>query len=68
MGGASPTVKFGNDKKAYGAVVLIQLIYTGMFLLSKKAFDGGFKASIFVFYRQTFASALIVPLALFLEW
>ncbi|CAI0555219.1 unnamed protein product [Linum tenue] len=37
MGGASPTVKFGNDKKAYGAVVLIQLIYTGMFLLSKKA-------------------------------
>ncbi|CAL1409206.1 unnamed protein product [Linum trigynum] len=68
MGGASPTARFGGDKKAYGAVVLIQLIYTGMFLLSKKAFDGGFKASIFVFYRQTFAAALIVPLAFFLEW
>ncbi|CAL1409200.1 unnamed protein product [Linum trigynum] len=68
MGGASPTAKFGDGKKAYGAVVLIQLIYAGMFLLSKAAFDGGFKTSIFVFYRQALAAALVVPLALFLEW
>ncbi|CAI0555211.1 unnamed protein product [Linum tenue] len=69
MGGASPSAaKFDGGKKAYGAVVLIQLIYAGMFLLSKAAFDGGFKTSIFVFYRQALAAALVVPLALFLEW
>ncbi|CAL1409204.1 unnamed protein product [Linum trigynum] len=69
MGGASPTTaKFHDGKKAYGAVVIIQLIYAGLFLLSKAALDGGFKTSIFVFYRQTFATALVVPLAFFLEW
>ncbi|CAI0555222.1 unnamed protein product [Linum tenue] len=69
MGGASPTTaEFHDGKKAYGAVVIIQLIYAGLFLLSKAALDGGFKTSIFVFYRQTFAAALIVPLAFFLEW
>ncbi|CAI0428259.1 unnamed protein product [Linum tenue] len=65
--GASTTAKL-DDKKAYGAVVLIQLIYAGMFLLSKAAFDGGFNTAIFVFYRQAFAAAVVVPLALFLEW
>ncbi|CAL1409202.1 unnamed protein product [Linum trigynum] len=68
MGGASPTAKFNDGKKAYGAVVLIQLIYAGMFLLSTAALDGGFKTSIFVFYRQALAAALVVPLALFFEW
>ncbi|CAL1379882.1 unnamed protein product [Linum trigynum] len=64
---ASTTAKL-DDKKAYGAVVLIQLIYAGMFLLSKAAFDGGFNTAIFVFYRQAFAAAVVVPLALFFEW
>ncbi|CAN1828710.1 WAT1-related protein At5g64700 [Linum perenne] len=63
------TTPFLNDgKKAYGAVVLTQLIYAGMFLFSKAAFDGGLNTAVFVFYRQAFAAAVLVPLALCLEW
>ncbi|CAN1288072.1 WAT1-related protein At5g64700 [Linum perenne] len=63
------TTPFLNDgKKAYGAVVLTQLIYAGMFLFSKAAFDGGLNTAVFVFYRQAFAAAVLVPLALSLEW
>ncbi|KAL5555749.1 hypothetical protein UlMin_037985 [Ulmus minor] len=55
-------------KKPYLAVVVIQAIYAGMFLLSKAAFDGGMNNFIFVFYRQAAAAVILVPLALFLEW
>ncbi|CAI0555212.1 unnamed protein product [Linum tenue] len=72
-GGASKTASFWswcNDdtKKAYGAVVLTRLIYAGMFLVSKAAFDGGLNPAILVFYRQAFATLILAPLALFLEW
>ncbi|KAK8607029.1 hypothetical protein V6N13_052780 [Hibiscus sabdariffa] len=55
-------------KKPYLAVILIQSIYAGMFLVSKAAFDGGMNNFIFVFYRQAAATVLLVPLALFFEW
>ncbi|CAL1409207.1 unnamed protein product [Linum trigynum] len=54
--------------KAYGAVVLTRLIYAGMFLVSKAAFDGGLNPSILVFYRQVLATVILAPLAFFLEW
>ncbi|CAL1379879.1 unnamed protein product [Linum trigynum] len=71
-GGGSKTTsssRWCNDNtKAYVAVLLIRLIYAGMFLLSKAAFDGGFNSYIFVFYRQAFATVALAPLAFFLEW
>lgn len=54
-------------KKPYLAVILIQCIYTGMFLLSKAAFDVGMNTFVFVFYRQAAATLFLAPLAFF-EW
>ncbi|XP_031401477.1 WAT1-related protein At5g64700-like isoform X2 [Punica granatum] len=55
-------------KKPYLAVVLIQAIYAGMFLLSKVAFDLGMNTFVFVFYRQAAATILLAPLAYYFEW
>lgn len=49
------------------AVLAIQCIYTGMFLLSKAAFDVGMNTYVFVFYRQAFATVFFVPIAFFIE-
>ncbi|GLU20368.1 hypothetical protein SLE2022_365720 [Rubroshorea leprosula] len=57
-----------DQKKPYLVVILIQSIYTGMFLISKAAFDGGMNNFIFVFYRQAAATAFLIPFALFFEW
>ncbi|KAF8405881.1 hypothetical protein HHK36_007959 [Tetracentron sinense] len=54
-------------KKPYLAVILIQSIYAGMFLLSKAAFNGGMNNFVFVFYRQAAATVFLVPLAIFFE-
>ncbi|XP_047311967.1 WAT1-related protein At5g64700 [Impatiens glandulifera] len=55
-------------RKPYLVVILIQLIYTGMFLLSKAAMDVGMNSFIFVFYRQAIATLFLIPITLFLEW
>ncbi|XAR73234.1 hypothetical protein NMG60_11007138 [Bertholletia excelsa] len=57
-----------DSKKPYMAVILIQSIYTGMFLLSKAAFDGGMNTCVFVFYRQAMAAVFLAPLAFFFDW
>ncbi|XWS41403.1 hypothetical protein CRYUN_Cryun17cG0079000 [Craigia yunnanensis] len=57
-----------DKKKPYLAVILIQSIYAGMFLLSKAAFDGGMNNFVFIFYRQAAATVFLIPLALFFEW
>lgn len=57
-----------DKKNPYLAVILIQSIYTGMFLLSKAAFDGGMNNFVFVFYRQAAATIFLIPFALFFEW
>ncbi|KAI3669192.1 hypothetical protein L6452_40419 [Arctium lappa] len=54
--------------KPYLTLILIQSIYTGMFLLSKTAFDGGMNTFIFVFYRQATATLFLVPFAFFIKW
>lgn len=56
------------SKKPYLAVILIQAIYAGMFLLSKAAFNGGMNNFIFVFYRQAVATLFLAPLSLAFEW
>ncbi|AQK79508.1 nodulin-like protein [Zea mays] len=55
------------SKKAYGVAVVIQLIYTGMYVVSKAAFDHGMSTYVFIFYRQAAATALLLPIAIVLE-
>ncbi|KDP35319.1 hypothetical protein JCGZ_09478 [Jatropha curcas] len=57
-----------DKKKPYLAVILVQSIYAGMFLVSKAAFNGGMNNFVFVFYRQAAATLFLAPIALFLEW
>lgn len=54
-------------KKPYVIAVVIQLIYTGMFVVSKAAFDRGMNTFVFIFYRMVAASLLLVPIAIALE-
>jgi len=54
-------------KKPYVIAVVIQLIYTGMFVVSKAAFDHGMNTFVFIFYRMVAASLLLVPIAITLE-
>ncbi|KAL6619836.1 hypothetical protein ACP70R_034975 [Stipagrostis hirtigluma subsp. patula] len=54
-------------KKPYVIAVIIQLIYTGMFVVSKAAFDHGMNTFVFIFYRQAAASLLLLPVAVVLE-
>ncbi|KAM0899250.1 hypothetical protein ACQ4PT_021416 [Festuca glaucescens] len=51
-------------KKPYVVAVAIQVIYTGLFVVSKAAFDSGINTYVFIFYRLTAATALLLPLAL----
>lgn len=61
-------MKIMEAKKAYLAVILIQSIYAGMFLLSKAAFDLGMNTFVFVFYRQAASAVFLIPLAAAFEW
>ncbi|VAH65184.1 unnamed protein product [Triticum turgidum subsp. durum] len=56
-----------DGKKPYVIAVIIQVIYTGMFVVSKAAFNQGFSTYVFIFYRQAAASLLLLPLAIALE-
>ncbi|KAL6619837.1 hypothetical protein ACP70R_034976 [Stipagrostis hirtigluma subsp. patula] len=53
--------------KPYVIAVIIQLIYTGMFVISKAAFDQGMNTFVFIFYRMVAASLLLLPIAFVLE-
>ncbi|KAK3169194.1 hypothetical protein Dsin_000179 [Dipteronia sinensis] len=57
-----------DKKKPYLAVILIQAIYAGMFLLSKTAFNGGMNNFVFIFYRQAAATVFLALISLFFEW
>ncbi|KAL0438214.1 UNVERIFIED_CONTAM: WAT1-related protein [Sesamum latifolium] len=52
-------------RKPYIAVVIIQCIYAGMYLLSKAAISSGLKPSVFIAYRQAFATLALLPFAFF---
>jgi drug/metabolite transporter (DMT)-like permease len=51
-------------KKPYLIAIVIQLIYTGMFVVSKAAFDHGINTFVFIFYRMAAASLLLLPVPL----
>lgn len=55
------------ETKAYLIAVVIQLIYTGMFVFSKSAFDHGINTYVFIFYRMAAASLLLLPIAIALQ-
>ncbi|XP_010260944.1 PREDICTED: WAT1-related protein At5g64700-like [Nelumbo nucifera] len=56
-----------DERKPYLAVVLVQIIYAGMFLISKAAFNTGMNNFVFVFYRQAAATIFLLPFAIFFE-
>ncbi|XP_021833148.1 WAT1-related protein At5g64700-like [Prunus avium] len=53
--------------KPYLAVIFIQIIYAGMILLSKAAFNRGMNSYVFVFYRQMAGALFMSPLAMIFE-
>ncbi|TVU33375.1 hypothetical protein EJB05_25188, partial [Eragrostis curvula] len=55
------------NKKAYIVAITVQLIYTGLAVTSKAAFDGGMSTFVFVFYRQAIGALVLLPLALLLH-
>nr|CAB3462088.1 unnamed protein product [Digitaria exilis] len=55
------------DAKPYILAIIIVAIYTGMFVISKAAFNQGMNSFVFVFYRQAAASLFLLPTALVLE-
>ena len=61
-------MKMDEHRIAFMAVILIQAIYAGMFLVSKAAFDVGMNSYVFVFYRQAFATVFLSPIAFFFQW
>jgi len=54
-------------KKAYLIAVVILLIYTGMFVFSKAAFNHGINTYVFIFYRMAAASLFLLPIAIALQ-
>ncbi|KAK4390973.1 WAT1-related protein [Sesamum angolense] len=52
-------------QKPYIAVVIIQCSYAGMILLSKAAMSSGLRPSVFVVYRQAFATLALLPFLFF---
>ncbi|VAH70628.1 unnamed protein product [Triticum turgidum subsp. durum] len=52
------------SKKPYVVAVAIQAIYTGLFVVSKAAFDSGVNTYVFIFYRLATATVLLLPIAL----
>ncbi|CAN6195453.1 unnamed protein product [Urochloa humidicola] len=55
------------SKKAYLIAIIVQLIYTGLSVLSKAAFNDGMSIFVFNFYRQATGSLLLLPLALLFQ-
>ncbi|CAN6195450.1 unnamed protein product [Urochloa humidicola] len=54
-------------KKAYVIAIVVQMIYTGLSVLSKAAFNDGMSIFVFIFYRQATGSLLLLPLALLFQ-
>lgn len=54
-------------KQPYIIAIIIQVIYTGMFVINKAALDHGMNSYVFIFYRQGLASLFLLPIAVLLE-
>uniref|UniRef100_M0ZSH2 WAT1-related protein n=1 Tax=Solanum tuberosum TaxID=4113 RepID=M0ZSH2_SOLTU len=57
----------GNDLLPFLTMVIVQLGYAGMNIISKLAMDSGMNPFVHVAYRQIFATIAIAPFAYFLE-
>ncbi|XP_047150571.1 WAT1-related protein At5g64700-like, partial [Vigna umbellata] len=55
------------ELKPYLAMFVVQLIYSGLTLLSKAVFNRGMNTFVFIFYRQLIGALVLVPLAFILE-
>ncbi|KAL8059453.1 hypothetical protein ABFX02_03G089100 [Erythranthe guttata] len=60
-------VKRIEKKKAYVAMIFVQLAYAGMALFSKASISKGMNPYVFVAYRQAFATLALAPFALFFD-
>jgi len=49
-------------KTPYMLASIVVAIYTGMYVISKAAFNQGMNSFVFVFYRQAAASLLLLPI------
>ncbi|KAJ0973313.1 hypothetical protein J5N97_021272 [Dioscorea zingiberensis] len=56
-------MEMDGGSKAYGVVILIQVMYAGMHIISKLALDFGLSPFVFVFYRQAAAVMVLLPFA-----
>lgn len=50
-------------KKPYAVAIIIQVMYTGMYVLVKATLNQGYSTFVLVFYCQAAASLLLVPIA-----
>lgn len=55
------------EKKPYMIAIIIQVIYTGTFVISKAAFDQGMNTFVFIFYRQAASLSCCFQLQFFLK-
>lgn len=49
-------------------MVVVQIAFTGLYVLLKLAADDGMSLTVLTAYRNVFATAFIAPLALIIEW
>ncbi|KAI3672757.1 hypothetical protein L6452_38856 [Arctium lappa] len=64
------SLRFVKDYESYQpyiAMLLVQVIYAGMALLSKASISTGMNPAVFVVYRQAFATLSLAPVAYFFE-
>lgn len=59
--------KMSGGAKAYAAVVLIRIMYSGMHVMSKVALDQGMNPLVFLFYRHTTAALVLIPVTFVVE-
>lgn len=57
----------GGNLLPFITMVLVQVGFAGMNIISKLAMDSGMNPFVHVAYRQIFASMIIAPFAYFLE-
>ncbi|PIN08062.1 Glucose-6-phosphate/phosphate and phosphoenolpyruvate/phosphate antiporter [Handroanthus impetiginosus] len=60
-------ISMEKDYKPYIAAILMQCSFAGLFLLLKEAMSSGMKPSVFVAYRQAFATIALLPFAFFFQ-
>ncbi|CAI9761197.1 unnamed protein product [Fraxinus pennsylvanica] len=68
MEGKGGLGRFFETAKPYIAMISLQFGYAGMNIITKVSLNRGMSHYVLVVYRHAFASAVIAPFALLLEW